>query len=186
MGRALSSLQYHMWENWDRRFSDSFPIWVDCSRKQKEINIKLERTYSMTAKSRAFSRFPSDSVVENLPASAGDTGDKGLILGLGRSPWRRDGNQLQYSCLENPVQRGGWWATVHEVAKSWTWLSDWTLIHTRAFSNLSCKPDSVTSQLCEHGQVIQLLWLSFSSCKMRVVLISVPVLLHWKQSRKVI
>ena len=84
--------------------------------------------------------------------------------------------------------REAWWATVHEVAKGWTWLSDWTLIHKRAFSNLNCKPDSVTSWLCEHGhtEVVQLLWLRFSSCKMRVVLILIPVLLHWKQSRKVI
>ena len=51
---------------------------------------------------------------------AGDTGDKDSILGLGRSPGGGNGNPLQYSCLGNPMDRGAWWATVCEVAKSWT------------------------------------------------------------------
>ena len=41
---------------------------------------------------------------------------------VGKIPWRRYGNTLQYSCLENLIYRGAWWATVHRVAKSWTWL----------------------------------------------------------------
>jgi len=49
-----------------------------------------------------------------------------LIPGLGRSPGERNGNLLQYSCLENPMDRGAWWATVHGVAKSWTRLSNLT------------------------------------------------------------
>ena len=48
----------------------------------------------------------------------------GLIPGSGRSPAEGNGNPLHYSCLENPTDRGAWWATVHEVAKSQTWLSD--------------------------------------------------------------
>ena len=52
--------------------------------------------------------------------NAGDTGDVGSISGLGRSPGGGDGNTLQYSCLENPLDRGAWWATVHGVAKSGT------------------------------------------------------------------
>ena len=51
------------------------------------------------------------SVVMNLPANAGDTG---LVPGSGRSPGKGNGNPLQYSCLENPMDRGAWWATVHE------------------------------------------------------------------------
>ena len=58
--------------------------------------------------------------VKNLPANAGDIKDEGLILGLGGSPGERHGNPLQYSCLENPMNRGAWWTTVHGVAKSWT------------------------------------------------------------------
>ena len=48
---------------------------------------------------------------------AGDTGDTVLIPGSGRSPGEGDGNPLQYSCLENPIYREAWWATVHGVAK---------------------------------------------------------------------
>ena len=55
-------------------------------------------------------------------------GDLGSIPGLGRSPGEGNGNPLQYSCLENPVDGGAWWATVHEVTKSWKGLSDFTLL----------------------------------------------------------
>ena len=54
--------------------------------------------------------------------SAGDIGDMGSIPGLGRSPGDGHGNPLQYSCLENPMDREAWWATVHRVTKSWTRL----------------------------------------------------------------
>ena len=50
-------------------------------------------------------------------------GDAGSIPGLGRSPGEGDGNPFQYSCLENPMDRGAWWATVHGVTKSWTRLN---------------------------------------------------------------
>ena len=56
--------------------------------------------------------------------SACNVGDLGTILGLGSSPGGGHGNPLQYSCLENPMDRGAWWATVHGVTKSWTLLSD--------------------------------------------------------------
>ena len=58
-------------------------------------------------------------VVKNLSANAGDERDSSLIPGLGRSPGGEDGNLLQYSCLENPLDRGAWWAMVHGVTKSW-------------------------------------------------------------------
>ena len=69
--------------------------------------------------------FSGGSVVKNLPVHAGDSGDMGLIPGSGRSPGVGNGNPLQYSYLENSVDRGAWWAAVHEVAKRWTSLSDW-------------------------------------------------------------
>ena len=59
-------------------------------------------------------------VVKNLPANAGDVGDSGSILGSGRSPGEGNGNQLQYSCLENFMERGPWQVTVHRVAQSRT------------------------------------------------------------------
>ena len=49
-----------------------------------------------------------------------NAGDLGLILGSGRSPREGNGNPLQYSCLENPMDRGAWQAMVHGIAKSWT------------------------------------------------------------------
>ena len=62
-------------------------------------------------------------MVKHLACNAGDLS---LIPGLGRSSGEGNGNSLQYSCLENPKDRGVWWATVHEVAKSRTRLSDFT------------------------------------------------------------
>ena len=64
--------------------------------------------------------FSGGSVVKNPPANAGDIRDPGSIPGLGRSSGEGHGNPLQYSCLENPLDRGAWWATIHGVAKSWT------------------------------------------------------------------
>ena len=61
--------------------------------------------------------FPGGSEVK---ASASNEGDLGSIPGSGRSPGEGNGNPLQYSCLENPMDGGAWWAAVHGVAKSWT------------------------------------------------------------------
>ena len=64
--------------------------------------------------------FPGGAVVKNPPANAGDSGDGGSVPRLGRSLGEGNGNTLQYSCLENPMNRGAWWATVHGVTKSQT------------------------------------------------------------------
>ena len=56
--------------------------------------------------------------VKNLPANAGDIRDAGSIPGSGRFPGGGNGNPLQYSCLENPMDRGAWWVKVHKVTKS--------------------------------------------------------------------
>ena len=61
-------------------------------------------------------------MVKNPPASAGDLKDVGSIPELGRCPGEGYGNPLQYTCLENPMDRGGWQATVRRVAKSLTCL----------------------------------------------------------------
>ena len=68
--------------------------------------------------------FPGGSVVKNLPANAGDTGEGGLVAGSGRSPGEGNGNLFQYSCLNNPMDREAWRATVHGVAESQTKLSN--------------------------------------------------------------
>ena len=72
--------------------------------------------------------FPRGSVVKNPPVNAGDTGDTSLITGLGIFPGRENGSPLQDSSLENPMDRGAWWAIVHGVAKSQTQLSKMNLL----------------------------------------------------------
>ena len=57
-------------------------------------------------------------VVKNVPANAGDVRDTGSIPGSGRSPGEGNGSPIQCSCLENPMDRGAWRATVHGVAES--------------------------------------------------------------------
>ena len=73
-------------------------------------------------------------VVKNLPDNAGDARDIGLIPGLRRSTGGGNGLPLQYSSIENPVDKGAWWATVHRVTKSWTWLK-WFSTHTYFYTH---------------------------------------------------
>ena len=68
-------------------------------------------------------------MVKNPPANVGDIKDAGSIPGLGRSPGGGHGNPLQYSCLENPMDRGAWWVTAHGVTQSWIPMKQ--LTHTR-------------------------------------------------------
>ena len=80
------------------------------------------------------------SVVKNLPTN---TGDMGSIPRSGRSPREENINPLQYCCLENPMDRGDWQATVHVVATSRTQLSDW--VHTQALKYWQEKQQSLSS-----------------------------------------
>ena len=68
-------------------------------------------------------------LVKNTPANAGDTRDVGSIPGSGRSPGEGNSKPFQYSCLENSMDRGAWRATVHEVVKSQTQLSEHACMH---------------------------------------------------------
>ena len=73
-------------------------------------------------------------MVKNLPAIAGNTREAGSIPGLGKSPGVGNSNALQYSCLENPIDRGAWQAIIHRVAKSQTGLKQSTIhTHTALF-----------------------------------------------------
>ena len=76
-------------------------------------------------------------MVKNPPANAGDVRDPGSIPGLRRSPGGGHGNPLQYSCLQNPMDRGAWWATVHRVEKSQTRLKGLS-IHTGTGVGVPC------------------------------------------------
>ena len=88
-----------------------------------KYNLRLFRVYSEASQVTQW--------VKNSPASTRDTGDMGSIPRWATSPGVGDGNLLQYCCLENPVDRGPWWAAVHGVAKSWTWLSNWACTCTK-------------------------------------------------------
>ena len=89
-------------------------------------------------------------VVKNLPANAAGLRFPDSNPGLGRSPRGGNGNPLQYSCWENSMHRGAWWATVHGVAKSRTWLNDlvhrtlnfsWGWASERGFTNVNTGAD---------------------------------------------
>ena len=71
---------------------------------------------------QSMSGFPGGANSKEPVCNAGNIRDAGSIPGLGRHPGGGNGNLLQYSCLENPMDRGAWWAMVHGVTKSWTWL----------------------------------------------------------------
>ena len=79
--------------------------------------------------------FPSGWVVKNVPDDAGDTGGLGSIPGLGRAPGEGNGNPLQYSCQENPVDRGAW--KFIYIAKSWTGLGDSLFILVKDIRSMS-------------------------------------------------
>ena len=75
-----------------------------------DINLTIASLFHFRVMSRK--DFPGSSVVKNLPANAGDTGEAGLIPGLGGSLGVGNGNLLQYSCLGNPMDRGSWWVSL--------------------------------------------------------------------------
>ena len=79
-------------------------------------------------------------MVKNLPARAGDARDVVSIPGLGRSPGEGNGNLLQYSCLENAMDRGAWSAAVHGEARvGHNWVSEHTHTHTRTHTHTQTK-----------------------------------------------
>ena len=73
--------------------------------------------------------------MKNLPANAGDTRDLGSILGSGRPPRKGNGNPLQYSCLENPMDWRNCWATVYGITKNRIWLSAHAYTHTHTHTH---------------------------------------------------
>ena len=99
------------------------PIQSDCSRVWSPV-CKFSKSKTNSGKMYLAPGFPGGSEVK---ASACNAVDLGPIPGSGRSPGEGNGNPFQYSCLENPMDGGAWWATVHSVAKSRTRLSHFTL-----------------------------------------------------------
>ena len=108
---------YHILTRWRWLYHDRLSIIYLCDRI-----IRFKENFWLD--------FPGGS---DGKASAYNVGDLGSILVLGSSPGEGNGNPLQYSCLESPIDGGAWWATVRGVTKSQTRLSDFTF-----FSFLSC------------------------------------------------
>ena len=84
--------------------------------------------------------FPGGSEVK---VSACNVGDLGSIPGLGRSTGEGNGNPLQHSCLENPMDRGAWWATVHGVTESRTQLSNFTYLLMTKLMSVHLKTEEI-------------------------------------------
>ena len=105
----VSSVAGRFFTNWAMREALELRIHMHCRHKDW-FNI-FHQLYSQVA-----------LVVKNMPAEAGVERDPGSICGLGRCPGEVHGNPLQYSCLENTMDRRAWWATIHRAEKSWTWL----------------------------------------------------------------
>ena len=114
-----------MW--WLLKFTEHLP----CASIQYSTSLSLSCLMFKTTLSQinafitvCYSRGDSQValVVKNLPVNAGELREVALMPGSGRSPGGGNGNPLQDSCLENPMDRGAWWATVHGITKSWIWL----------------------------------------------------------------
>ena len=89
-------------------------------------------------------------MVKNLPANAGDIRDAGLIPRVGGSPGEGNGNSLQDSCLENPMDRGPWWATVHKVTKELD-----TTEHTHVYEHFSLASGTDSEkEMATHSSVL--------------------------------
>ena len=96
------------------------------------------------------------SVVKNPPVNAGDARDAGSISGSGKSPKKGNGNPLQYSCLKNSMERGAWWATVHAISKSQTWLNMHACIQKKIWI--------IKGKLISRSYVRALKWITESEC----------------------
>ena len=126
--------------------------------------------------------FPGSTVVKNPPTSERGTRDMGSISGSGKSPGEGNGNPLQYSCQENPKDRGAWWATVHVIPKSRTWLSVCVHTYTHKIEVFSEAPPQGRRQ----GSLSMLPWAGTEGlrCSTRAVpnLFGTRTQYHWRQS----
>ena len=104
----------------------SFSVGTCSSHVQDKTSLRVWWVKWLDDLSISIWDFPDGSVVKNQPANVGY---KGLIPGSGRSPGGENSNLLHSSCLENPTDRGTWWATIYSVAKSRTWLSMHASMH---------------------------------------------------------
>ena len=129
-------------------------------------------------------------VVKNVPANSGDTWYESLIPGLGRSSGEGHNNPLQYSCLENPMDRRAWWATVHKVAMSWTqmkWLSTYARLMKRVLQGVRVETkgaESTVKFLISFGKKYLLLNLIFPTPTIHIkTILNLIYFSTWNSSR---
>ena len=113
-------LQYSCLEN----STDKIGWWaIVLGVEKSQTQLRKTHTHTHTHTHTCYSRISQVALeVKNLSSNTEDARDMGSIPRLGRSPGAGHGNPLQYSCLENSMERGAWWAAVHGVTKSRTWL----------------------------------------------------------------
>ena len=143
------------------------PLQSSCLENPRDVGAWWAAIYGVAQSRTRLKRLSSSSsrqccwasqvelVVKNLPANAGNAGDTGLIPGSGRSPGEGHSNPLQYSCLENFMDRGAWQATVHRVSKSRTGLKRLSMHAGRhcchwVFGNEQEKPPAFHGGMMEH------------------------------------
>ena len=115
--------------------------------QEKTVKSFMKKSERILKQDKSGEGLPGGAMVKNLPANVRDAREAGSIPWSGRSPREGNGNPLQYCCLENPRDRGAWWATVHRVAKSQTQLS----MHSQGWRG--CKGGRKGfRQLLQHGQ----------------------------------
>ena len=123
---CFASFHYSGSQPWGPLHGESMSLPGESSNLAAVLRISRHIKSRLTSKV-LLGDFPGGSDGEESTCNAGDLGS---ISGSGRSPGKENRYPLQYSCLENSMDRGAWWATVHEVAKSRTQLSNlaWTLV----------------------------------------------------------
>ena len=124
--------RFYINRNEEKKISLAYEIWKVAWQFLKK---EYQRLYGLDV----YTGFPDGSAIKNPPANAGDTGNSSANPGSGRSSRRGDSNRLQYSCLKNYVDRGAWWAIIHGVPKSRTWLSDRAQMLPNYIINLNYK-----------------------------------------------
>ena len=95
----------------------------------------MQEFYLLTKPIKQIFSCPGGSVVKNPPVNAGNTRNMGSTPGSGRSAGGENGNPPQFSCMENPMEKGAWQATIHSITKSWTRLSDRAHTHSTKISS---------------------------------------------------
>ena len=135
---AISQGMQAAYRSWERHGNGFSPT---ASVRNSALQMTLDSWPSELSDNKSVFVAP---VVKNLPANAGDVRVTGSTHGLGRSPAGGYSTSLQYSCLDNLMDRGAWWAMVHRVTKSWTWLSTtlFVIIFYSSDRTLICTPKS--------------------------------------------